>query len=126
MKLFFSIFALVMFLSCSSTKNVPVNPSAENLEISLVKGGCFGKCPIYEFNIYKGGYCEFIGQQNIDRIGKYTKTLTKEKYKEVQNAFEESDYQRFDDNYESNIPDLPTILLVNEKGLKDCISFSFY
>jgi len=120
MKAFTCILALFCLFSCKTTKNIPAKPTPENLEISLKKGGCFGKCPEYVFNIYKGGYCEFLGKKNTKKIGKHAKTLSKESYKEIKEAFEDSDYQGFSDNYESQIADLPTISIsyMTKKGMK--------
>jgi len=102
--------AFMSFFSCKSTKNA-IESKDGQVEIRLKKGGCFGKCPVYTFNIYKGGLCEFLGKKNTSKIGKHTLQLSKDRYKKIKAAFEESDYDKFQDFYESDIPDLPTIVI---------------
>lgn len=111
MRSIFCLSALLFIFSCKSTKDTTESGDTGELQISLKKGGCFGKCPIYTFNIYKGGSCEFIGKKNTSKIGKYSLQLSKDRYKKIKEAFEESDYDKFDDTYESNIADLPTIII---------------
>lgn len=106
---------LAFFISCKSTK--PVSELTEDdIQITLRKGGCFGSCPVYSFNVYDGGYCTFIGEMNTEKIGTYSKQIEKEVYKELINSFEDADFHNFDDMYESNIPDLPLITMSYNNG----------
>lgn len=109
------LFIAVILASCSGTKNLE-EPDSDKLLISMKKESCFGDCPAYTFNLYDGGYCEFIGVSNTYKQGKHALTLSKEKFKEVKTAFKEADVFQYEDYYESNIPDLPTVVLSYHEG----------
>ena len=61
--------------------------------------------------MYKGGFCEFIGQENTDKIGTFELLLSPDKYKEISEAFKNANFFSFEDIYESKILDLPLIKL---------------
>ncbi|NNE25344.1 MAG: hypothetical protein HKN09_00745 [Saprospiraceae bacterium] len=107
------------FAACTTTK--PVSELTDNdIVFTLQKGGCFGECPVYIYNIYNSGHSEFIGQMNTDKIGTHHKTLDKAVYKELVRSFKDANFHEFDDFYESNIADLPLITMSfhNSKTLK--------
>jgi len=109
-------FCLALGLSaCKTTKDISTL-TKEDIQISLKKGGCFGKCPIYVFNIYKGGYAEFIGKKHTSKKGLHSLELDKDTYKEIVKTFNDAEYHQFEDNYESDIADLPTIVMSYNDG----------
>ena len=109
MRLLF-VFCICLLFACSTTKT-PEELTTNDIRLSLKKEGCFGSCPVYTLNVYDGGYCEFIGLENCYKIGKHSLQLTKEKYKSLYAEFKSADLFQFQDYYESNIPDLPSITI---------------
>ena len=110
---------ILFFAACKTTK--PVSELTDNdIVFTLRKGGCFGECPVYTYNIYDGGHSEFIGQMHTDKVGTHHKTLDKTVYKELVKAFKDAKFHEFDEFYESNIADLPLITMSfnNGKSLK--------
>jgi len=106
----------VLIASCKSTKDTTQNPETfqkqvgpDDIVFMLKKGGCFGTCPIYTFRIYNNRYAEFIGKQHAHLSGTWSKVISKDSYKALKEAFKEANFSEFQDNYESNIPDLPLI-----------------
>ncbi len=75
----------------------------------MIKGPCFGKCPMYKLEIYEGGYTKFYGDRHSDKLGIYDKTISKEELKSLVNAFEKADFYNFKNEYESNVPDAPAV-----------------
>lgn len=83
--------------------------------IEMFKGPCFGSCPVYKLTIYEGGIAAYEGRQYTNRIGLHTKLLDQNKYRDLINAFEESDMWGFQNIYKAEIPDLPTISITYHK-----------
>lgn len=72
---------------------------------------CFGKCPVYKIAIYEGGYTKYYGDRFSDKLGVYDKTISKETFKMLVNAFEAANFYEYKDEYESNVPDAPIVLI---------------
>ncbi len=108
---------LLLLFSCNTQKVVtdPKALSEDEAIISMSKGACFGSCPVYTIKIYDKGYCTFEGKNNVDRMGKYGKQLSKDIYKDILAQFEESGFHTLEDYYESNIPDLPSVSMAYQK-----------
>lgn len=102
-------------LSCKSNKELNA-PDGENVQIMLKKGSCFGECPVYTFNIYEGGLCEFIGKMHTTKLGTYTKRIEKDVYKSLVSQFKEAEFENFEEMYQSDIPDLPLITIGFKTG----------
>ena len=88
--------AIIIMFSCSSTKNIE-ELTESDIMIQLEKEGCFGKCPIYVFTMYNGGYCEFEGMDNTYKLGKHGLQLSKDKYKELKSIFKDANIFQYED-----------------------------
>ncbi|MDF1699007.1 MAG: DUF6438 domain-containing protein [Saprospiraceae bacterium] len=84
----------------------------------MSKGACFGRCPVYELKIYHKGYVTFLGLQNTKNLGLFERKLSKQDYKDVIKAFEKLDFDKYPDNFDSRIPDLPEIKIGFHNGSK--------
>ncbi len=100
------VFSFLILISCKSPKETD-DLSTLSEEIIMKKNPCFGKCPAYILTIYKGGIASFDGKQFVKKYGLFTKKLSKSEYKSIKKAFKKADFWSFDDNYPSNIHDLP-------------------
>ena len=100
------------------TTNIIVAQNADNLEFSMDKGMCYGSCPEYRLEVYKSRYLIYIGIKNTEKLGVYRKTLSKPEYKEICKAFKKSKFDSFEDNYESQVPDLPSVIITHHKKRK--------
>lgn len=108
----------LLIISCKPTKETVQNPldlqkqiGPDDIVFMLKKGGCYGTCPVYTFRIYNNRYAEFIGKQHTHLVGTWSKVISKDKYKSLKSAFDEANFLELEDNYKSNIPDLPLIKL---------------
>ena len=107
--IFSFLFSSSLFISsCKTTKAIGDLTEAD-LTFKMVKGGCYGKCPIYTLEIYEGGYTKFYGDRHSDKLGIYDKTISKELYTDLVKTFEKADFYSFAENYESNVPDAPVV-----------------
>lgn len=118
MRTLLSLFVLLVFVSCKTTKNASEELDLSKISLSddaqvflLKKGACFGTCPVYTMNIYNNRYVKFVGKENTKRLGTYAKMLEKAEYKALVAAFDKANFYNYQNVYESNIADLPQIII---------------
>ena len=126
MRLLILLATICLFVACKTTKNaeestptVSVDNSQltpDDVVIKMKKGACFGSCPVYDLRIYNNRYVEYIGKRHTNKIGGHGKTLSKDAYKKLIQAFDDSDFFTFEEFYASDIPDLPTCKITYQKG----------
>lgn len=111
--------AYLLVISCKTKESIP-DVSPDLIEFSLKKGGCYGNCPIYNLEIYGGGEALFFGERNTEKLGKYSKNIGELEYNALRERAAKLDIWEFKDSYESNIPDLPLVVigLRDKKGMK--------
>lgn len=103
----------VGFSSCSTQKRVPKNAS-----ISFKRTACFGTCPIYTLTVDSKGNATFLGERFTDKIGEFTKHLSREETKALFSTLNEANWDNFQDKYDANVSDLPsTIFAFNYKRI---------
>ena len=126
MRLLILLAIVSLFVACKTTKNTEESTptvSSDNTQltpddvvIKMKKGACFGSCPVYDLRIYNNRYVEYVGKRHTNKIGGHGKTLSKDAYKQLLKAFDDSDFFTFDEFYPSDIPDLPTCKITYQKG----------
>jgi len=124
MKRLVVIFMGFLFLmgACSSPKPISELTDAD-IEMSIERGPCFGKCPVYKMDIYQGGYAVFYGTRFAKKLGKHSKQLDKKTYKELVKKFKSSKFFDFKDEYESLIVDLASVSIsYQEKGKRKTVT----
>ncbi len=92
--------------------------------IQLKKDPCFGVCPVYTFTLDGTGKASFNGVRNVSKLGSWKRQLTPEATNSLFEAFERSNFQQFQDEYTSQVTDLPTTWVTYktasfEKTIKD-------
>ncbi len=107
------IAALLMIFSCKTNKEVSQDMSANEDEVImyLAKGICFGRCPTYQLSIYGNGLASYNGERFTDKLGKYEKQLDKQTFNNLKQAFANSNFDSFERNFTSRLPDLPMVTL---------------
>jgi Domain of unknown function (DUF6438) len=103
--LILSLFAALL-LACNASKKSGVAPDATL--ISYKKTPCRGTCPVFNMEIKQNGDAIFNGTKNTEKIGKYTKKLTKSELKSLVKDFKTANFFDFKDEYTSKITDLPS------------------
>jgi len=112
----------LLVVSCKTTKQANQTTAKEALVtpdealITLDKGGCYGSCPSYELIIYNNRYVSYDGRKDVDKKGTHAKMLSKDSYKAIVKAFDQAGFFDFENEYPSNIPDLPTIKMSYAKN----------
>lgn len=92
--------------SCSNSKKA--HNRASNPVFIIQQTACFGECPVYIMKIYKNGLVEYNGEMFVEKEGLYEKTISEQKVKELIAKFNDAAFFSFEDEYTTNITDLPT------------------
>lgn len=100
----FSMILLVFILGCKSAKTI----SESEPVIYMNKTACFGTCPDYDISIFSDGSVLLNARQFVEMEGTFEARLPKEELKALVNAFKESQFDDFKNEYKSNKTDLPT------------------
>ncbi len=116
-KIISSILVILSFGSCKSNK-MHTNIANDDVRFSLSKGSCFGRCPVYTMEIYQNKRVTFLGKSNTARLGLYEKYISEKSFNLLAEAFYDSDFESYPEQFKSNIPDLPTIKIGYNNGKK--------
>ena len=132
MKYILSTFIMaILLISCANTKGLSNDNSSndnsifknvekdDSLFAYIRRGACFGKCPMFEIKVYNSGFAELKGTGNIDLIGDYTTTISKEKMMALLEKAKSIGYEKMDDVYDnpmiSDLPETKTSIVIDGK-----------
>jgi len=91
----------------------------EDVAMSLRKGPCYGKCPVFEMTILGNGKATYEGKRFTDKLGTYEKQLSDAEYNTLLQAFRNSDFDTYPEAFKSMVPDLPLVVIgYNGKTVK--------
>jgi hypothetical protein len=83
-----------------TSKDVPAD-----LEITLSRNACYGRCPVYSMSVKADGSVEFDGKQFTEAVGKTSGTITTGDVLRIFNKFEKIVFFELDNEYtEANCP----------------------
>jgi len=105
---------LLFFFACKSTKETVEEQKIKEEDrvfLSLKKGPCFGKCPVFTISIYKSGLAEFHGKAHTGNLGKFKKNISLAQLDDLMLSCEDADILSMLDMYPSQIADLPLITI---------------
>lgn len=100
----FMILVFFLFHFCSGPRAI----SVEDLLIELKRTPCYGFCKIYTVKIDKNGKGLFEGVENVEKIGRFSFSLSQDELMEFENAFHQVDFYQLKNIYDGQVSDLPT------------------
>lgn len=107
----FLVAAFLFIVSCKTTKTAAtfdVNQKA-SLVISYYQTPGYSKTnPEYTIELFSNRQMFLTATKNLDKDGKHMRTLSKEEYNQIIDAFVDANFFNFKDEYTDNITDLPT------------------
>lgn len=129
--LLLSLLAIVVLVACNrkaalpATPETPATTNAPNTGskpvaeepkekayqvIGFQKTACFGKCPVFQVKFFNDGKATWYGQHNVERMGWYEATVSKEVLTAIKAKVSEVKYLDFAPKYPMNhrIADLPS------------------
>ncbi len=104
------LFFLALFLSaagCRTGKELPLDQQTKWLEMN--KGGCFGRCPIFQLTIYTSGIAAYRGERNTPKLGLWTKKLTGAEMDELRTRVDAANLWGIPSSFPSRYTDLPMV-----------------
>jgi len=108
---------IVVLASCGGLKDVS-KFKKEDVVFSLKKGPCYGKCSVYNLDIYRNNYVVYEGVMNVEKYGIYAKKMKKNEILALKTAFDNESFYSFDDNYPIQNSELPTIAISYNKEME--------
>ena len=115
MKYLLLLLLIISLAACASKRQV-TDISKLKKQIELQKGPCFGSCPIYTLTVYEGAVLSFEGKRFTDKLGLHTRIMDKQEYKNLINSFEKADLWQYPDEFQNDIPDLPSTTISYYQG----------
>lgn len=104
----------LMIASCNNSKKVSENEQKPVFKFQETP--CFGQCPVYKMEIFKNGLVKYEGERFVEKLGTYEKTISEEKVERLIKEFDAASFFEFEDEYTSNMTDLPTVYTTYNKG----------
>jgi len=78
------------------------------------KTPCYGKCPIYEVEVYTDGYITYNGKNFVEKIGAYETKISAEEVKALKQRFFDINFLELSNEYPISGPkiaDLPSTII---------------
>ena len=70
------------------------------------KGMCFGKCPVYNISINSDGNMEYFGKMHVDKLGTYSKRLSKGELSTLYTELKTMNLFQYDEEYGGRVMDI--------------------
>ena len=61
----------ILFVSCKTIDNEIIKKEQTTVLFELIKGGCYGTCPIYSISVDENRQIKYEGKRFVDAIGTY-------------------------------------------------------
>ena len=61
----------ILFASCKTIDNEVIKKEQTTVLFELIKGGCYGTCPIYSISVDENKQIKYEGKRFVDDIGTY-------------------------------------------------------
>ena len=84
-----------------------------NMLLTVKRGACFGRCPIYDITIYQDGRMEYDGERFTTMLGPHTNKLNEQQLSQLTKMVNAIDWTSHPDKIPSNISDLPPSTVIN-------------
>jgi len=107
---FYLLLLSALFAACNSYQ------FDKTASIELKKDPCFGVCPVYSFKVDGEGNATFSGKRNVSKQGEWSRKLSPDATNSLFKAFEESNFDQFQDEYTAQVTDLPTTWIGYHNG----------
>jgi hypothetical protein len=79
--------------------------------VTLRRGPCFGRCPVYEVTLAADGIATWNGERFVDRIGSYRGQVDLNNYGKLTRFVSRAGFFGWEPEYVANVSDLPNYFL---------------
>lgn len=98
----------LLFNACKIKQKANNQTYNNQIVFTLKKTACYGQCPVFTLNIYTDGTVKFEGKMFTEKIGLYKNHISKEEINKLINKFINDGFFDLEDEYTSEMTDLPT------------------
>ena len=108
-KLSYILLTTVLLISCITIDNELVKKEKTTILFELIKGGCYGTCPVYSISIDKNRQIKYEGKRFVDATGTFNWIMNEKDF----NILEALIDKNFKADYTINMEvlDLPLTLM---------------
>lgn len=85
-------------------------------EIGIEHTPCYGTCPVYTAVFAADGTVRYTGEEHVDRMGKHTGKVPKEKFEELAKLILDSGFLGLKDDYSEKITDQASVIATVTAG----------
>lgn len=102
---------IISLLACAqSKKTTAVKKKGINVEyVQMRRTACFGKCPIYNIELYKNGRLTYRGVKFVQDTGMFEKNIGTEAAAKILDEFAAYRVDTCSESYQSLLADLPGV-----------------
>lgn len=109
----------ILFVSCKAIDNEVIKKEQTTVLCELIKGGCYGTCPIYSISIDENRQIKYEGKRFVDAIGTYNWIMNKKDFNTLNALIDKNFNSDFKQNIE--VQDLP----LTELNIKNTYQIKF-
>ena len=73
----------ILFVSCKTIDNELIKKEQTTVLFELIKGGCYGTCPIYNISVDENRQIKYEGKRFVDAIGTYNWIMNEKDFKKI-------------------------------------------
>ena len=95
----------ILFVSCKTIDNELIKKEQTTVLFELIKGGCYGTCPIYNISVDENRQIKYEGKRFVDAIGTYNWIMNEKDFNTL-NALIDKKFKA-DYTHNMQVQDLP-------------------
>ena len=118
-KLSYILLITILFVSCKAIDNEVIKKEQTTVLFELIKGGCYGTCPIYSISVDENRQIKYEGKRFVDAIGTYNWIMNEKDFNTLNALIDKNFNSDFKQNIE--VQDLP----LTELNIKNTYQIKF-
>lgn len=122
-KLSFILLITILLVSCKTIDNELIKKEQTNILFELIKGGCYGSCPIYSISVDENKQIKYEGKRFVDAIGTYNWIMNEKDFNTLNALIDKKFKTDFTHNMEVQDLSLTRLNIINKYQIKfkgDC------
>ena len=109
----------ILFVSCKAIDNEVIKKEQITILFELIKGGCYGTCPIYSISVDENRQIKYEGKRFVDALGTYNWIMNEKDFNTLNALIDKNFNSDFKQNIE--VQDLP----LTELNIKNTYQIKF-
>lgn len=80
-------------------------------QVTLERTRCRGKCPVFTISFFSNGKVEYLGKQNVERLGSHSGFIIPSNFKRLAYLIHKLDFFKLEDRYQRAVTDQAALIL---------------